>query len=102
MSKDKIARLLVRLVLLASIVLSAHGALSRAAAAPNTEDPALMLPPVTDSVAVDEPDVDAGEGLHFDELVAMMVESLPAGTYTVEIHGMTTPFELAVENVLVK
>ena len=36
----------------------------------------------------------------FEEVVELPILGLPAGTYTVEVNGMTTTFELAVDNVL--
>ncbi len=36
----------------------------------------------------------------FDEVVPLDVEGLPAGTYTVDVNGVTTTFTLDVDNVL--
>jgi inhibitor of cysteine peptidase len=38
----------------------------------------------------------------FEEVVELPIMGLPAGTYTVEVNGMTTTFELAVDNVLLE
>jgi len=35
----------------------------------------------------------------FEEVIELPILGLPAGTYTVEVNGMTTTFELAVDNV---
>jgi hypothetical protein len=37
-----------------------------------------------------------------EEVISLPIEGLPAGTYTVEVNGMTTTFELAIDNVLVE
>ncbi len=38
----------------------------------------------------------------FEEVVELPILGLPAGTYTVEVNGMTTTFDLAVDNVLLE
>ena len=35
----------------------------------------------------------------FEEVIELPILGLPAGTYTVEVNGMATTFELAVDNV---
>lgn len=35
----------------------------------------------------------------FEEVIELPILGLPAGTYTVEVNGITTTFELAVDNV---
>jgi hypothetical protein len=37
-----------------------------------------------------------------EEVISLPIEGLSAGTYTVEVNGMTTTFELAVDNVFVE
>ena len=37
-----------------------------------------------------------------EEVVELPILGLPAGTYTVEVNGITTTFELAVDNVFVE
>ena len=152
MSKNTVVRLLVGLVLLASMMLSACSALSRADAAP-IEEPVLPEPPAGEDgdglfiesvetfimkswplqvmalvrgdladgcttiedvrvVRQDEsnlfevtitiyrdPDAMCTMALvPFEESVSLDVEGLPAGTYTVDVHGVTATFELAADN----
>ncbi len=35
----------------------------------------------------------------FEEVIELPILGLPAGSYTVEVNGVTTTFELAVDNV---
>jgi len=38
----------------------------------------------------------------FEEVIDLPILGLPAGTYTVEVNGITTTFELAIDNVLLE